>query len=237
MAWNDHGLELITIGMDLAKDYCPSIPSRDFVDHRINSHLKAWDRDYASRGRVWGGGVKDLPSLPACSEVLELGCGDGKTLAGMPGGWNVVALDVSSQALRLARRAGTDASFILADASRLPLRSDGFDAVFAFHVAGHLFAEQRALLAREAARVLLPGGRLFFRDFAWDDLRAGQGEMVEPGSFLRKNGILTHFFREDEVAELFSSLVPEAIATHRWRLRVSGEELQRAEVQAVFVKK
>lgn len=206
------------------------------MDPIVSSYHRAWDRDYASRGRVWGGGVKDLPQLPVRSRVLELGCGDGKTLAAMPCGWEKVALDVSPQALRLARRAGTDASFILADASSLPLANERFDAVFAFHVAGHLLAEPRAALAREALRVLKPGRRLFFRDFASDDMRAGLGEMVEPGTYLRKNGIITHFFREDEAEGLFSGLMPEAVATHRWRLRVRGEEMQRAEVQAVFRK-
>ena len=206
------------------------------MDPIVSSYHRAWDRDYASRGRVWAGGVKDLPRLPACSRVLELGCGDGKTLAAMPCGWEKVALDVSLQALLLASRAGTDASFILADASSLPLRSDRFDAVFAFHIAGHLLAEGRAALAREAARVLLPGGRLFFRDFSSFDMRAGLGEMVEPGTYLRKNGIITHFFDEDEAKGLFSGLMLEAVTTHRWRQRVLGEVMQRAEVQAVFFK-
>ena len=207
------------------------------MDPIDSSYHRAWDRDYASRGRVWAGGVKDLPRLSACSRVLELGCGDGKTLAAMPCDWEKVAMDVSPQALWLASRAGTDASFILADASRLPLRSDRFDAVFAFHVAGHLLAEGRSLLAREAVRVLRPCGRLFFRDFAFDDMRAGLGEVVEPGTYLRKNGIITHFFDEDEAKGLFSGLMPEAVATHRWKLRVRGDEMQRAEVQAVFTKK
>ena len=206
------------------------------MDPIVSSYHKAWDRDYASRGRVWAGGVKDLPQLPACSRVLELGCGDGKTLAVMPYGWVKVALDVSLQALLLARLAGTDASFILADASRLPLANERFDAVFAFHVAGHLLAEGRAALAREAARVLRPRGRLFFRDFSSFDMRAGLGEMVEPGTYLRKNGIITHFFDEDEAKGLFSGLMLEAVTTHRWRQRVLGEVMQRAEVQAIFTK-
>ena len=67
-------------------------------------------------------------------------------------------------------------------------------------------------------------------------MRAGKGEMVEPGTYLRKNGIITHFFDEDEAKGLFSGLMPEAVTTHRWRLQVRGEVMQRAEVQAVFLK-
>jgi SAM-dependent methyltransferase len=124
----------------------------------------------------------------------------------------------------------------LADASCLPLQDGSFDAVFAFHVTGHLLAKGRSALASEAARVLAPGGRLFFRDFSKQDMRAGQGEEVEPGSFLRGGGILTHYFRESEVGELFCDLLPSSIGTHCWKLRVKGETHVRAEVEAVFLK-
>jgi ubiquinone/menaquinone biosynthesis C-methylase UbiE len=202
----------------------------------VDSHLKAWDKDYASRGRLWGGAVMDLPLLPEGSAVLELGCGNGKTLSAMPRDWKIVALDVSLQALQLARKIGRDVNHIQADASRLPLQGESFESVFAFHVTGHLLTAERRALASEAARVLLPGGRLFFRDFAAEDMRAGQGEEVETGTFRRGNGILTHYFAEDEVKELFCLLQPISIATHCWKMRVKGEDHLRAEVEAVFLK-
>ncbi|MDD1751036.1 MAG: methyltransferase domain-containing protein [Methanothrix sp.] len=232
---------LITTGISsswsrLPKDYCAPSPTKTLVDTHINSHLKAWDKDYASRGRLWGGGVRDLPILPEDSVVLELGCGDGKTLSAMPGDWKIVALDVSLEALQLARRVRGDVNLILADASCLPLQGESFDAILAFHVTGHLLATERSALAREAARLLVPGGRLFFRDFSWQDMRAGQGEEVEPGTFRRGGGILTHYFSESEVKELFCDLQPISIGTHHWKLRIKGEDLMRAEVEAVFLK-
>ena len=206
------------------------------MDSHLNSHLKAWDKDYASRGRLWGGAVMDLPHLPAGSAVLELGCGDGKTLSAMPGDWKIVALDISRQALQFSRRLLPDVELVLADACRLPLQSASFDAVFAFHVAGHLLAEGRRALAREAARVLVRGGRLFFREFGTDDMRAGLGEEVESGTFRRGTGILTRYFTESEVAGIFCELELATISTHRWKLRVKGQDLQRSEVEAVFIK-
>ncbi|MFZ3149065.1 MAG: class I SAM-dependent methyltransferase, partial [Methanothrix sp.] len=110
----------------------------------MDSHLKAWDKDYASRGRLWGGGVKNLPVLPEGSSVLELGCGDGKTLSALPVDWKIVALDISQEALLLARRLRDDVNLVLADAGRLPLREKSFDAIFAFHVTGHLLATDRS---------------------------------------------------------------------------------------------
>jgi ubiquinone/menaquinone biosynthesis C-methylase UbiE len=178
----------------------------------------------------------DLPLLPEGSAVLELGCGNGKTVSALPSDWSVVALDVSREALHLARRARADAHFILADASRLPLHEESFDAVFAFHVGGHLLASGRRALAREAARVLVPGGRLFFRDFCEQDMRAGQGEKMEAGTFRRGSGILTHYFSESEVGELFCGLQIASIGTHCWKMRVKGVDHLRAEVEAVFLK-
>lgn len=202
----------------------------------FRAHLQAWDQDYIRRGRVWGGSVRGLPDLPEGSRVLEMGCGDGKSLSAMPIGWRVVALDLSPQALRLARKVKESGSFILADGCRLPLQSESFDAVFAIHVAGHLFEEERRAFAGEAARVLLPGSRLFFRDFSREDMRAEQGEEVEPGTFQRRSGIITHYFDEREVESLFSGLERDFIHTRRWNMRIRGKENVRAEVEAAFVK-
>ncbi len=222
-------MELIIIG--LTKDYFPLRSSLT-----VDSNLKAWDSDYRNRGRLWGGGVRGIPPLPGGAAVLELGCGDGKTLAGMPGCWKIAALDVSLQALLLARRARTDVGLILADARFLPFREESFDVVFAFHVTGHLCLEERRALAREAARVLVRGGKLFFREFGMEDMRNGLGREVEAGTFLRGAGIITHYFTETEAGELFRDLEPIYAGTHRWKMRVKGKDLARAEVEAVFLK-
>lgn len=168
--------------------------------------------------------------------MLEIGCGDGKSLSAMPSSWRVVGLDISPAALRLTRLVKRDACLILADGCRLPLASERFDAVFAIHVAGHLFEQERRLLAQESARVLITGGRLFFWDFSGEDMREGLGEEVERGTFRRKSGIITHYFGEGEVECLFSGLEKEFVLTRRWKMRIKGDRIVRAEVEAAFVK-
>ena len=205
----------------------------------VDSNLNAWDRDYSSRGRLWGGSVRGLPHLPEGTSVLELGCGDGKTLAVMPRSWKAVALDISPQALRLSRRVlpGTNlTNLILADARLLPFREKSFDAVFAFHVTGHLLLQGRETLAREVARVLRVGGNLFFREFGAEDMRNGQGDEVEESTFQRGSGVLTHYFSEREAEDLFRDLMPISVGLHCWKQRVKGVDLARAEVEAVFLK-
>jgi ubiquinone/menaquinone biosynthesis C-methylase UbiE len=204
----------------------------------VNSHLDAWDRDYRSRGRLWGGGAKNLPELPEGSRVLELGCGDGKTLAAMQGRfWDVTAIDISPEALRLSRSAiGAEVNLLLADARRLPFKGESFDAVFAFHVTGHVLQAGREQIAREVGRVLRHGGRHFFREFGAKDMRAGRGEEVEPGTFRRGGGVITHYFTEEEVANLFRDLEVQSLQTIRWKMRIKGEDFWRSEVEAVFLK-
>lgn len=180
--------------------------------------------------------MRGIPHLSEGASVLELGCGDGKTLAGMPGSWKAAAIDISPQALRLTRRMLPDIRLILADARLLPFKKESFDAVFAFHVTGHLYLQGREALAREVARMLVPGGKLFFREFGTEDMRMGQGEAVEEGTYLRGAGILTHYFTEVELEELFCDLLPISVGTHCWKLRVKGKDMARAEVEAVFLK-
>ncbi|VVB72668.1 Ubiquinone/menaquinone biosynthesis C-methyltransferase UbiE [uncultured archaeon] len=217
----------------MPKDYCAARPISTLVD----TNLTAWDQDYRLRGRLWGSSAKGMPDLPENARILELGCGDGKTLAALAGsGRKVAALDVSLQALQLCRSVSPVAALILADACRLPFKQESFDIVFAFHVAGHLLLPGRHALAREVSRVLSSGGSLFFREFCVEDMRAGQGMETEPGTFRRGRGILTHYFTKGEVEALFCGLLPAIVGTHRWNLRVKGENMLRSEIEATFLK-
>lgn len=196
-----------------------------------------WDEDYRRRGNLWGGAPAPLPEIPAGAAVLEVGCGNGKTLEAIARrSPRVAAIDSSPEAVALARRRpGTaEIGFAVADARHLPFRDAAFDAVFLVHVAGHLPAQGRKAVAAEVVRVLGPGGTLFFRSFSVEDMRAGKGTETEPWTFRRGGGIITHYFTEDEAAELFSPLVAVSVRTHRWRMRVRGEDLPRAEVEGVF---
>jgi MPBQ/MSBQ methyltransferase len=201
----------------------------------MSSRDSVWDEDYRRRGRLWGGVPAPVPDFPEGAAVLEVGCGDGKTLsalARMP--YDVTAVDIAPGALRLARRLPGNRA--VADARCLPFRPETFDAVLLVHVLGHLLLSGRRKAASEAARVLKPGGGLFFRGFSVEDMRFGSGKAKEDNTFSRGGGILTHYFTEDEVEDLFSCLVPVSIGTHRWRLRVRGADLPRAEIVALFSK-
>ncbi|MDD1757286.1 MAG: class I SAM-dependent methyltransferase [Methanotrichaceae archaeon] len=204
----------------------------------MNSRITAWDKDYQSRGRLWGGNVKGIPDQPMGSRVLELGCGSGKTLSAMQERpWKIVALDFSQEALRLSRSGNPYIDLLLADVSCLPFHDRSFDAIFAFHITGHLLQDKRELLAAEVARVMRGDGRFFFREFELNDMRKGQGAEVERLTFRRGKGVITHYFTEEETINLFSELLPISIKLHKWKMRVAGRDFFRAEIDAVFSKR
>jgi SAM-dependent methyltransferase len=205
-------------------------------------HLSAWDLEYINRGRLWAGAGPSLPSLPMGTLVLELGCGNGKTLTSMiRQGWRIVALDQSPQAVNLSRELlsaseqGSKVDLLVAQGCVLPFCFNSFDAIFAFHIFGHLWDKERRQMTSEVERVLRPNGKLFFRDFSVEDMRYGRGEMVEANTFRRSKGTIIHYFIEREMMDLFSSLRLNSCFKETWTLgRVNS--LQRSELVAEFTK-
>ncbi|SFL51321.1 Methyltransferase domain-containing protein [Halogranum rubrum] len=112
-------------------------------------------------------GSDDLRTLAAwCADAdraLDIATGGGHTAgalaaAGVP---FVVAGDVSPEMVTVATRE-YDVEGALADAERLPVRDDAFDAVTC-RIAAHHFPDPESFVS-EVARVLEPGGTFAFED-------------------------------------------------------------------------
>jgi MPBQ/MSBQ methyltransferase len=206
----------------------------------MNASQNPWDVNYLRRGRLWGGSASSFPHLSCSSRILELGCGDGKTVSSLvQKGYCVTAIDFSRHAVSLCRNACPHpdlASILIADTRQIPFRNESFDGIIASHITGHLSRAGRFQLASEIYRLLAPGGVMYFRDFSTGDFRYGRGEETEEGTFLKKNGIATHYFTDDEVRTLFAGLLVQSLVQHRWEMRVRGRILPRAEIGAEFIK-
>jgi len=106
----------------------------------------------------------------APGRALDVGCGSGGNSAAMRDlGWDVVAVDTSPASLEAARLRGLDV--LRGDARRLPFPDGSFDLVLSTDAWEHVVEDD--LVAREAQRVLRPGGQLLVTVPAGMDLWSG----------------------------------------------------------------
>jgi ubiquinone/menaquinone biosynthesis C-methylase UbiE len=107
----------------------------------------------------------------APADVLDLGCGFGKTTFSLAKRWpdaNVHGVDLSAPCLRLGRRLATESGLAIhwqqGDAEHLPYAAGQFDLVTATMVLHELPSKSLHAVLREAHRVLRPGGMLAVLD-------------------------------------------------------------------------
>jgi len=133
-------------------------------------------RERALRDRL-----AELARLAPGEAVLDVGCGTGslalaaKRRVGAAG--TVVGVDASPEMIALAQRkaarADSEVTFRNGVAERLPFPDGTFDVVLATLMLHHLPAPLRRECAREAVRVLKPGGRVLAVDFSRPSRRRG----------------------------------------------------------------
>jgi len=109
--------------------------------------------------RLWRRDAVEALALPRNSRALDLACGSGDFCADLAKlGVRVVGLDFSAEMLRVARLRSPRSCLVRADALRLPLRSESFDAI----VSGFALRNFANLEDpfRECWRVLKRGGKI-----------------------------------------------------------------------------
>jgi ubiquinone/menaquinone biosynthesis C-methylase UbiE len=92
------------------------------------------------------------------AQVLELGCGDGRTTERLAERFDVVGVDISSEQLRLAHAALPETTFIHADLMELDFPRSSFEAITAFYVFMHIPRDDHPELLRRIHRWLKPSG-------------------------------------------------------------------------------
>ena len=115
--------------------------------------------------RRWKATAVRNAALPRNATVLDLACGTGDFALLVPGcfpGATVVALDLTEEMLRRARRRGVKA-VVAGNALFLPFADHAFDAVFVGYGLRN-FADLKAALG-EIRRVTRPGGVMVTLDF------------------------------------------------------------------------
>lgn len=117
--------------------------------------------------------LADICNAASADEVLDVGCGTGKTACFLVSnyGCRVIAVDINGLMIQRgkerAEREELDDSieFGLADASNLPFEEGRFDAVIVESVTA--FVEDKLKAVREYVRVAKPGGYIGLNETTW----------------------------------------------------------------------
>lgn len=168
------------------------------------------EREWVARpaGRLlWGtevgllySSIRSLGALPAGTSVLDVPCGGGLALRGVPPGIRYVAADISPSMLDRTRRQAasrglSEVEVVEADIERLPFADNEFDVCVTFNGL-HCLPDPAAAL-RELARCLKPGGTLLGDTIV---RRAGLRQDLAIGAF-RKVGLFGAGGTAEELAQ------------------------------------
>lgn len=176
---------------------------------KIKNQDLLWNKEYNSHKILWHLESENISGKIKDKKVLELGVGDGKTLKSIlkKDPKSIIAIDFSTEAIRKCKNQFKEDNLelIKANITKIPFRDNEFDFVFCFYVLNNLIKNDRALAINEIYRVLRKKGKIFFEDFAIGDFREEKnGEKVETHTIKKKNGIICHFFKINELNSLFS---------------------------------
>lgn len=154
------------------------------------------------------------------SRVLDFGCGTDRNTVYLDRlGFEIHGFDWSEAAVTAARRelshAGLGADLRVWDMNETPFPySDSyFDAVLVLRVMHHTYVEKIEHMAGEISRITKSGGLLYLEVPAYERAhRPLPCSEPEPGTFVPSSGdeagIPHHFFRNEELASLFSDFTP-----------------------------
>lgn len=205
-----------------------------------------WDSEYAGGGEHlalsseesedlakftrWLLRQKNEAGLTGSSNVLDLGCGNGRNLIFLAQEFGVrgTGYDSSTAAIAEAKRASADLPLqyeVRSIAGSIDLPDESQDLALDMMASHFLKAAERLFLRDEIHRLLRPGGWLFMKTFLRDDdlhterlLRDYPAD--EPGSYIHPViGVAEHAYGEEELLEFLGQrfIVHKIYRSHKHR--------------------
>jgi ubiquinone/menaquinone biosynthesis C-methylase UbiE len=157
---------------------------------------------------------------------LDAGCGSGypvtQFLAQI---FQVTGVDFAIEQLRLARTNLPDSSFVCADISEMPFKSDVFDAVSSYYAIIHVPRREHSKLLVNFYRILKTGGLAL--------LCMGAGDLPQDSNYWQGTEMFwSHYdketnlkmMRENGFSILWSKVVDDPIDPHAAHLFVLGQK-------------
>ena len=177
-----------------------------------------WDERYRKGGFEWGCErtivadiARDIMEQRKFKRVLDGGCGYGRDCIYLAKeGFDAVGIDVSAEALRLAREwannEGVAVGFRDMDIADTIFEDFFFDTVIMFNTFHLMLEKPREKAIAEIYRILKNGGVLVQAMFSRNENGFGEGIEVEGNTFefKRDRPVHVHFFSEGEIRSAFA---------------------------------
>ena len=193
--------------------------------------LKSWESFHGTLGAEWSPaedvvrfcarhirarvGHNSYVERRPVETVLDLGCGSGRyTLFFAEQGFKVSAIDIAQSAVDMTRdwlsARGLTGDVRCASIEEIPFPDASFDALVSFGVLDHVLSPVAQEGLKEIRRVVKPGGLIHLNLRSTKAYHYGEGEQVEPGTFLipdgPEKGLAQHFWSEEEIESATTGL-------------------------------
>lgn len=214
---------------------------------RQNKGYKFWNKEYGDKSKQhlalsnnpsedlikfakWLDRNSSFGGLTARSNVLDLGCGNGRNLIYLAKTYGIsgTGYDISNIAINEARSLSKELKLkyeTRSIAGHIDLKDGSQDLILDMMTSHFLNYDEREELHKEIARILKPGGWLYFKTFFLDeDAHAKRLIREQPakerGSYIHpKIGVAEHAFTEKEIQEMLSKnfRINKMLRSHRHR--------------------
>lgn len=143
--------------------------------------------------------------------VLDVGCGGGRHLVHLArAGFKVFGGDTALSGLQSSRdwlnQEGLHADLCLMEIAQLPFANGVFDGAISINVLQHTTLIRTAQTVEDIRRILKPDSPFFFVVIGRDDARYGEGDEIEPYTFIHRQGIEAgvphHYYSRAEIERL-----------------------------------
>lgn len=142
--------------------------------------------------------------------LLEIGCGEGIHCNHLQNiGYKVTGVDISEEAIRIAKAKVSAGSFVVGDARELNFADDSFDIVLCIMVLHHFYYSDIDKILQESIRVCKPGGKLILVEpnnyYLYNNLAYSFAHIINKSNFI-SSAYLSETFTLNE-----HSITPEMI--------------------------
>jgi len=174
-----------------------------------------WDEKFKSKKKIWG----DEPSeaaqksinflkneLSMKSSLLDLACGYGRdSILFSQYISNVTGIDISSEAIDMAKKYNKEIDFVVGDMFDLPFNKESFDIVFGNFILHLFLKKQRNEILKEIFDLIKPGGVCIISVASIDDSDFGLGDKIEDNCYINSRGVTKCYYSIEMIEKEFTN--------------------------------